>query len=889
MGSQEDELDWPGIKAAALQALDAAILIAGRSAKGVLVQQHPVPWPPDHNRLTLVPGPARGVYWRDCQYFAVDADLSDRPPHRQPLEQPVFNPKTRTLRLDVPAATRDALAAVTRVRVYRVDDQDLKLKLKLRAALTDVTRGPRIADLWSRGRRELMPSSARQQLNEGQRRALAAMTSEGGCFVWGPPGTGKTTVITSAVRDALQHGRSVLLSSHTHVAVDNVLEALMAEDAKAGRPLLELGAVVRNPPADETKILPSVRDHPHLLLDKAAAAAVNLVERSESLRAASRENEGNPTRVEEPRLRNELDDAGIDVVEVRALRKVVETRELLCGVRAELEEAADHEREAAARSAEKTAALHQVAGAADERRAIEGLLGQAKDLLAGAAVAVEESERSCAVERRRLAEARAVRTTAAAAAQLKRAMILPWTASRRRRDLAASDVEVVSREEAYAAATAGLRVAEREQTLRRRQISDLEPRLERAVERAHAESVAASELDRAVAAAHAAKAAADRLRSAEAALQQVPTDPDHETRIARLQDLGAFVLVTRYNSVLQKLAELDEELAELKKAEEKLKDEYQATRLTLLAEAPVIATTLTSLASNRELAKRRFDVVIIDEAASAEAASIVYAGSRADRTLALVGDFLQNAPIAEVDDAVDDETRRIVAWQSKDIFGLAGIHDRWTAERHPRCVALVRQYRYPSIVGDVVNAFCYAGLLESDRPSKDSDGRTITFIDTSGGGVHLEPRNGSWVCRPTQAAALLLAQRLVTEHPADTLGFVSPYAPQALAMESAFDRAGLAVQAGTAHRFQGREFTRVIIDLMQDDRPRWVAAADLSGPARAVSAAKLLNVALTRGRTQIFLIGSWPFVVGCDSPGMRALAGLEGKANFERRGLGDLG
>ena len=71
MGSQEDELDWPGIKAAALQALDAAILIAGRSAKGVLVQQHPVPWPPDHNRLTLVPGPARGVYWRDCQYFAV--------------------------------------------------------------------------------------------------------------------------------------------------------------------------------------------------------------------------------------------------------------------------------------------------------------------------------------------------------------------------------------------------------------------------------------------------------------------------------------------------------------------------------------------------------------------------------------------------------------------------------------------------------------------------------------------------------------------------------------------------------------------------------------------------------------------------------------------------
>ena len=43
--------------------------------------------------------------------------------------------------------------------------------------------------------------------------------------MWGAPGTGKTTVILAAVRDALAHGRSVLVASHTHVAVDNVLEA----------------------------------------------------------------------------------------------------------------------------------------------------------------------------------------------------------------------------------------------------------------------------------------------------------------------------------------------------------------------------------------------------------------------------------------------------------------------------------------------------------------------------------------------------------------------------------------------------------------------------------------------------------------------------------------
>ncbi len=85
MGNQGDELDWEGIKKSALRALDAAILIAARGAKGVLVQRGPVPWPPAGTFITLVPGPARGVFWRECQYFAVDAELADRPKNRQPL------------------------------------------------------------------------------------------------------------------------------------------------------------------------------------------------------------------------------------------------------------------------------------------------------------------------------------------------------------------------------------------------------------------------------------------------------------------------------------------------------------------------------------------------------------------------------------------------------------------------------------------------------------------------------------------------------------------------------------------------------------------------------------------------------------------------------------
>ncbi len=307
----------------------------------------------------------------------------------------MYNPSTKTLKLEVPEESRAALGKATSVRIYRADDQELKLKLQLRTAFAAATRGPRVADLWSRQQPKLVPPEAQltgdREPNPGQLEALAAMTSEGGYFVWGPPGTGKTTVITGAVRDALRHGRSVLLSSHTHVAVDNVLEALMAEDRRSAQSMLELGKVVRNPPGDETKILHSVREHPHLLLDKAAAAKVDLVARSESLREAKQGNEGDQRRQLEPRLRSELDDAGIDVIEVRSLAAVMQAWQSLSIVRERLEVAEDQEQTTAARSATTAVALHRYAGAAEELQAVQDLVRQGHALCSAAELAVRKA------------------------------------------------------------------------------------------------------------------------------------------------------------------------------------------------------------------------------------------------------------------------------------------------------------------------------------------------------------------------------------------------------------------------------------------------------------------------------------------------------------------
>lgn len=53
-----------------------------------------------------------------------------------------------------------------------------------------------------------------------------ALSSDDIFMIQGPPGTGKTTVITEIVKKIVGEGKSVLVSSETNIAVDNVLEKI---------------------------------------------------------------------------------------------------------------------------------------------------------------------------------------------------------------------------------------------------------------------------------------------------------------------------------------------------------------------------------------------------------------------------------------------------------------------------------------------------------------------------------------------------------------------------------------------------------------------------------------------------------------------------------------
>ena len=85
-------------------------------------------------------------------------------------------------------------------------------------------------------------SATQENLNVDQRKAIEkVMSAKDYALVLGMPGTGKTTTIAHIIRALVAQGKSVLLTSYTHTAVDNIL--LKIRDDNIG--IFRLGAVAK--------------------------------------------------------------------------------------------------------------------------------------------------------------------------------------------------------------------------------------------------------------------------------------------------------------------------------------------------------------------------------------------------------------------------------------------------------------------------------------------------------------------------------------------------------------------------------------------------------------------------------------------------------------------
>lgn len=849
-------------------------LTAGRPRKPVI----------DHARI-MCDTAVRNVLWASQQYFIVIGD-ADPDNQEERLYVDLHRFEGQRLFFCISEDVRSHLGRMNAagIHFYYIDDIEIQLKTRLLQVLKATREGPLVPQLWRPNESLWLerPNFENQGFNADQERAFAALTSKGAFFIWGPPGTGKTKVISAAVADALQHRRSVLVTSHTHIAVDNVLEKLIDS-------LPSPGILIRIPPVDREKISPRVSGQGTLLLDQAAAVLTNHKERLKAHAEKEREcrEHHDAVATELSRVTTELEQ--VDEVQIEAAEhagaatsKVDHLKEHLTKV---LREARETERSRAALAAE----AGRLAFPDDFRR--EELEGQLSKMLVAESKAQElltrlGSEHDALEHHRSFTQEQ--RTTVFSRAQDMSAVRRMFGLHRshvKRANTLADELRGLARE--LQQSHQGRRQAER-------RLSSFHDSVKRAKE-ALTEHMLASEehaqaQQRLMGASSKARQLRSRLEDIQQKLDQLLQrgSPINEGGDTEPQDFYAKKLrmtLNRREALNTELKEIQERQCQLENERRRIEDDFRSKRNDLLRNAPVIACTLTALMFNPVLAKRSFDVVIVDEVANANAASVLYAAAKGTRAVALVGDFLQNAPIAETDDPVGDLDKTSIAWQREDIFALAGITNKDSALAHGHCIPLSLQYRYPSIVADIVNSFCYEGLLDSHRHSAKEDGLTVIFVDTSQVlNYPLIKQNGSWWSPGGLALMVALAHR----HPRCQLGFVTPYSAQAKLAEAEAKAKGLAIECGTAHRFQGKEVSVLIFDLMQDKMDRWVGAADLGAGRRGVSAAKLLNVALTRMQQRIYLIGDWSYVQSSHRPGMRAIAAQDGKPNFGRLSGKDL-
>ena len=332
--------------------------------------------------------------------------------------------------------------------------------------------------------------------------------------------------------------------------------------------------------------------------------------------------------------------------------------------------------------------------------------------------------------------------------------------------------------------------------------------------------------------------------------------------------------ITRGVNLLELTARRDTFNGDIQRIEVELRtieEDLKRVAELVIEDAKVVATTLTRAYLRDAIQGRRFDTVIVDEASMAPIPAVWIAASVAASGAVIVGDPRQLPPIVV--------SRHDLAqkWLGTDVFERAGI-----AKGHPHFRQLKEQYRMHPSISAIANTLIYGGELRDAEQTR-HDGNLgdwykydwghdspVLLVDT--GSLHAWvtsiPRNrGSSRLNFLSAAVCLdiAEQQLDGHRPKAQDGakprvlIVCPYRPHARLLELMVQDHGLArdIRAGTAHSFQGSEADVVIFDLVNDE-PQWRVGMFM--PINDGDMKRLLNVAITRARRRLVLVGDFEYI-----------------------------
>ncbi len=308
----------------------------------------------------------------------------------------------------------------------------------------------------------------------------------------------------------------------------------------------------------------------------------------------------------------------------------------------------------------------------------------------------------------------------------------------------------------------------------------------------------------------------------------------------------------------------------------------------IVSEASIVATTLTRAYMRDSIKKRRFDTVVLDEASMAPLPALWAVAALATNNVVVVGDFRQLSPIALA------QTEVAKRWLGRDVFEVSGAKAAYEAGRPLNCfVELRRQFRMHPAIAAIPNRLFYEGQLRSDDDCGDQelDGwynrdwghdAPVVLLDTKAAGAWVTSVARGWKSSRLNFLSATfccsLAERLLVpgrSAPANSsrprILVVSPYRPHAKLVQQILEETDLAeeVRSGTAHSFQGSEASVVIVDLV-NDQPHW--RVGMFVPKLDDGTRRLLNVAITRARRRLFIVGNLGY---CQAQSRKAFLGRE--------------
>nr|QLJ99472.1 phospholipase [Micromonospora carbonacea] len=677
-------------------------------------------------------------------------------------------------------------------------------------------------------------------------------------LVWGPPGTGKTRVLSEAISSLIADGKRVLLVSATNIAVDNALAGVMRHRRHRPGDLIRVGPphlreIATDPDVSLTHLVKTSlaeAEQRRLTLQNRLLAlkqTVNDLRTTEKLVADFNPSEHQRARAavnrdrDIPRLAQQLANAGDQMTARR--RALAQADAAVQEARAAVAETSDSRtaldaldgirREATLAQQEVDRVAVRLLAARAECDRTESDLASARD---GGPWARARNWRQLNRLRGLLQEQRETVETLGAQVQHDKALLARFHRSA---------------EPQVAALTAKVRFS-REQIAARGSVLAEAQRIHHA---------AAAELSAAV---NEHDAAQQRLLAAEAAPRATP---EQQTLVERADRHQLPAQYERMQSLRRRAAAEAPTRSRLEKEHAKAHDDYDRLRRdaesTLIRQARVIATTLARLRTATVLLDGPYDVVLVDEVGAATIPETLLAVSRATTTAVLLGDFMQLGPVLPTP-ITKSKRPDVQRWLCDDIFGLCGITVAADATANPGCTVLDEQHRFGHDIMHVANAVAYDGLLRAapNTRVRDADDPEIVLIDTDRlgdlGTVRATgPSKGWW------PAGALISRALAQYHRSrgETLGVITPYNPQADATLEALrdweETGAHPTEVGTAHRFQGREFDVVVLDLVEDNaKSRWIAQASSSRGGFAREGLRLFNVAVTRTKDRLYLIGS---------------------------------